>query len=441
MNTVLSLAEYMSYVKTYHPLIKQANLVVTDAESQLLQARGAFDPKIEVDYNHKTFKNTEYYDKLNAAFKIPTWFGIELKGQIEQNEGVYLNPENNVPIDGLYNLGISIPLAKGLLTNKRMAMLKQSKVYIDQSKETQKLLVNNTLYNAIVAYFDWLRFYNESQIYLDYLNNASQRFEGIKQNYFEGQAAAIDTTEAHIAILNRKQEFENAQLKLKKAQLKLSNYLWIQNTPVELSELMIPDTNTLDVLDRSLNLETNSDININSHPKIQALQLKQQHLEIERRLQKNNLLPTINFNYNFLTETPNQLNSLNIDDYKLGLQVSIPLFLRKERGKFQLVNNKIQSNKLDLETEKVNLKTKISAIQEEINSYSNQYGFSLQMVNSYKKLLQAEERKYQIGESSIFLINSRESKLINVQLKVLELNYKLMHSKAKMFNSTIFNNS
>lgn len=94
-----------------------------------------------------------------------------------------------------------------------------------------------------------------------------------------------------------------------------------------------------------------------------------------------------------------------------------------------------------METEKVNLKTKISAIQEEINSYSNQYGFSLQMVSSYKKLLQAEERKYQIGESSIFLINSRESKLINAQLKVLELNYKLMHSKAKMFNSTIFNNS
>ena len=30
-------------------------------------------------YNTKEFKNTEYYDELNAAFKIPTWYGVEFK--------------------------------------------------------------------------------------------------------------------------------------------------------------------------------------------------------------------------------------------------------------------------------------------------------------------------------------------------------------------------
>ena len=52
-----------------------------------MKARGGFDPKIEVDYDRKEFKETEYWDRLNATFKIPTYFGIELKGNFEQNEG------------------------------------------------------------------------------------------------------------------------------------------------------------------------------------------------------------------------------------------------------------------------------------------------------------------------------------------------------------------
>ena len=74
--TVISLSEYLGYVKTFHPIVKQANLIVSESEVKLLKARGAFDPKLEVDYDRKVFKNTEYYDKLNAAFKIPTWYGF-----------------------------------------------------------------------------------------------------------------------------------------------------------------------------------------------------------------------------------------------------------------------------------------------------------------------------------------------------------------------------
>lgn len=438
---IMTLAEYLSYVKAYHPLIKQANLVVSEAEAKLLQARGAFDPKIEIDHNQKTFKNTEYYNKLNAAFKIPTWFGIELKGQFEGHEGVYLNPEHNVPEDGLYGVGISVPLAKGLLTNDRMAMLKKAKLYVNQNKETQKLLVNETLYKAIIAYFDWLRYYNELQVYQAYMENSEQRLAGVKRNYELGQAAAIDTTEAKITIYNRQLNLENAHLKLKKSQLALSNFLWIQDTPVELNAIMIPDVNTEQNLETSL-FNINSipnNFDVDTHPKLAAMRLKAESLNVERRLYLNNLLPTVNFKYNLLTETPDYSNSFNLDNYKLGLQVSVPLFLRKERGKLKLAKTKIANTQFDISTLKVQLQNKIEGIEAEIGSYNNQTEIAKTMISSYEALLQAEERKFQIGESSLFLVNSRESKLINAQLKALELHYKLMQSKAKLFNTTVFN--
>ena len=40
-----------------------------------------------------------------------------------------------------------------------------------------------------------------------------------------------------------------------------------------------------------------------------------------------------------------------------------------------------------------------------------------QVVKDYETLLTAEERKFSFGESSVFLINYRESSLIDAQLK------------------------
>ena len=82
---VLNFEEYLGLVKQFHPLAKQADLTLKAGEAQLLKARGAFDPRIEVDYDRKKFKNTEYFDRLDAAFKIPTWYGIELKANFEEN--------------------------------------------------------------------------------------------------------------------------------------------------------------------------------------------------------------------------------------------------------------------------------------------------------------------------------------------------------------------
>ena len=52
----ITLSEYLGYVKNYHPIVKQANLIINSSEAKLLKKRGAFDPKIEVDFNEKIFK-------------------------------------------------------------------------------------------------------------------------------------------------------------------------------------------------------------------------------------------------------------------------------------------------------------------------------------------------------------------------------------------------
>src|SRR6478609_5855892 len=113
--------EFLGYVKKFHPMVKNANLEVSKSQANLMTARGAFDPKIEVDYDKKQFKDKEYYSILNSSFKIPTWYGIELKASFDDNQGYYLNPQNTTPSAGLTSFGISVPLGQGLFINQRMA--------------------------------------------------------------------------------------------------------------------------------------------------------------------------------------------------------------------------------------------------------------------------------------------------------------------------------
>jgi len=435
--SVISLSEYLGYVKSFHPIVKQANLVINESEAKLMKARGAFDPKLEVDYERKKFKNTEYFDRLNGSFKIPTWFGVELKGNFEENTGDFLNPQAFVPKDGLYSAGVSVPVARGLLTNSRMAMLRQARLYVKQAQADRQLLINNILYDATLSYFNWLKTYNEKRVYEDFLTNAEMRFDGIKKSFEVGDKPAIDTLEARIALNNRKLNLEKSRIKFIKSSLELSNYLWLNdNTPIEIQEGIIPDVDTFNSIDLTLNTsELNiENFDIESHPKLQSLDYKYRSLNIEKRLKMNNLLPQIDLQYNFLSQTPEVARSFSTSAYKSGVNISFPLFLRKERGDLKLAKIKLQDTKFDIQNTRVTLINKIDAINQELDSYVLQNNFTETIVDDYSKMLTAEERKFFLGESSLFLVNSRESKLIDAKLKAIDIENSFFKTKANLFN-------
>lgn len=440
---ILSLEEYLGYVKSFHPIVKQANLVINKSEAKLMKARGAFDPKLEVDYNRKKFKNSTYYNKLNASFKIPVWFGIEFKGNFEENTGTFLNPQDNIPTDGLYSAGVSIPLAKGLLTNKRMATLRQSRLYIKQARADRQILINDILYEATKAYFKWLKQYNEKRVYENFVQNAEIRFNGIKKSFTAGDKPAIDTVEARITVNNRKLSLEKSRIKFIKSSLELSNYLWLtNNTPIELKEDIIPDKNTFKIADAILNT-SGFDIesfDIESHPKLKSLDYKVKGLYIEKRLKRNNLLPQIDLHYNFLSQTPEEINTFNSNAYKSGLNVRFPLFLRKERGDLKLAQIKLQDTKFNLQNTRLSLRNKIDTINKELESFSIQSTYTFNIVNDYSTMVTAEERKFSLGESSLFLVNSRESKLIDAKLKAIDLENRFLNTKANLSNILALSN-
>jgi outer membrane protein TolC len=426
--TEFSFNEFLGYVKKYHPLVKQADLKLNEAQANLMQARGAFDPKIEVDFSEKQFKDSEYYSILNSSFKIPTWYGIELKVGFDNAEGIYVNPENTLPNSGLTSLGISVPLGQGLFINQRMADIRKAKIARNLNVAERNLQAVEVIYEASVSYVNWKRSFDEVKLYENYLENALMRYNGVSKLIEEGDKPAIDSVEAGIAVKTRKLNLEEAKLKFTKAKLELSNYLWLENNiPLELNDGLQPEDLLSKSIKETLQINELGTIDLDNHPKIKALDAKIAMLKVDRKLKANALLPKLDLSYNYLSE-PSYIDNYRFEDYKIGVNFAFPIFLRKERGSLKLADLKIQDSEFGLQFERKNLENKLKAQQQEIVSLEKQQDYNDKLVKDFTTLLNAEDRLFEMGESSLFIINSRENSLVSSQLNEIALENRYLNA-------------
>ena len=113
---VLTEAQFMDIVRAHHPVAKQAALIVDEAKARLLAVRGNFDPLVSVNTDRKVFNEKDYFNYFNGELVIPTWFGVEVYGGIEDNTGQFINTERTVNQSSY--AGVSIPVLKDLLIDQ-----------------------------------------------------------------------------------------------------------------------------------------------------------------------------------------------------------------------------------------------------------------------------------------------------------------------------------
>lgn len=418
----LGLNDFLSLVKRHHPLVKQADLLLKTADANQLAARGNFDPQFFYEFRSKFYGEQNYYSLGNGGFKVPTWYGIELKGGLEQNNGQYLNPENSVPDNGLWYAQVSVPLLQGLVIDERRAILKQAKLFKELSVFDQINTINEILYKAGKTYWDWHLAYNNMLVLQNAVTIGSERFEATKRTALLGDRPSIDTVEAMIQLQDRRVSAEQAMLEYQTKSLLLSNFLWTENNvPIELSNKTVPLAYSSSYSGASMLFENVSvmDSLINNHPHLRVYDFKLQQLSVEQRLKREKLKPKLNINYNPLFRSID--NPTYFNNYKFGVTVGMSLFLRKERGDLQLTKAKIGTLTFETMNKRNEIINKIKASVNEFGNYGRQIEIYTVNVGNYRQLWTSERKLFDTGESSLFMINQREWSYINAQLKLNEL--------------------
>ena len=433
---VLTPEAFIEQVRQNHPVAKQAAIQIEKAKADLLSARGGFDPSFTYEASRKTFDGKNYYFYSNPELKIPTRFaGANIKTGLENNGGANLESEVT-PGQSSY-FGLELPVAKGLVIDKQRAALQQAQIYRSMSEQERNRMLNDLLFDAYVGYWQWTSSYQIYSVYTKFLQVSADRYRLVKLAFVNGDRSAIDTIEALTQIQNFEMLQADAKVKLNTASLELSNFLWTnKDSAYLLPEKVVPDTIRFALNLSPQSLEQLLQRASTENPILKSYDFKLNALEVERKLKFQNILPTVNLKANLLNQNYNVFKGVNgaflQNNYNWGIDIKVPLFFREGRGDYRKAKLKIEETNYELAAKKWEIENKVRNYFTETNLLQQQIRVTQNAFNGFTALLRAENLRFQNGESSLFLINTRENKvietaekLISLRLKYLKANYSI----------------
>ncbi len=428
----LTISEVLFNVSRYHPVAKRAQLLVLSAEGNLIMAKGAFDPTLGLGFSEKELNKKNYWSQFGTEIKVPTRWGVEFKSGFDRADGMFVNDSEETSIDGMMYAGISIPLGRRLLTDERRTALKQATIYKTAAEFDQKTIINELYTNVISDYLNWCESYNKYITYLEAAELANIRLNAVRRGFILEERSAPDTLEAYLQYQSRQVSSNDALADMVKNYFALEAHLWDENgKPLapSLTAFVIPES--IDsILPVKTNLPITEEMFNENHPMLNSAFEQLKALDAEHKLKTELLKPQADFHYNFLQEPfyngNSVLSGISPNNYKIGISVYMPLFLRKERGSLQITRIKLESKKLDIIIKQRELWTKFKAATRQTEVYAQQLNEVKKMAANYDRLLQVENIKFNLGESSLFMINAREVKVIDARIKVIDTSIKLL---------------
>lgn len=430
-----SAEQLIEQVLKFHPVSKQANIIIDKAKAEVLAARGNFDPVFKNELGQKSFTGDMYYYYNRPRLELPTWGGVEVSAGTYYLSGSKTDPEDTKGSSNYW--GISVPLAKDLLMDKRRAMLRTAQIYREASELERKALLNDILLDALRVYWNWSQQYQVCQVLEETMQVTRQRVQWVKTAYQLGDRAAIDTVEAFTQLQQLELQYNAASMEFQNYQYELSSFLWNEKQePRDLDNNTIP-SNENKLLDKLTDpLSTLLETAIKNHPELGQYPYKLKALEVEKKWKFQELLPEARFQYNQLGRGFNILGAdsgpLFGNNFQYGLSLGIPLRLSKGRAEYRKAKLKILETRLQQDNKRVLVEMKLRSIYNEWQTLRRQVDLQQQALNNFLALQKAEEARFRNGESSLFLVNARENKSLEAKQKLLELKNKYSFTGYKL---------
>lgn len=435
----LTLDGFYARVVAHHPLVRQARLLEEQARAELLAARGElYEPVLAADWDRKVFGSKEYYDYVTAGLKIPTPIGIDVKLGYENTQGQFINPDRGTPAQGLLVAGVSIPLGQGLLNDARRNAVQQAEALRDAAIGERQAAVNKFLLVAVKEYAGWYEAWRRADVAREGVELAAFRFRAVQSRFANGDAAAIDTVEAALELRRREVTRLEADNGLFVATQAINAYLWDdRGLPVDLLPGTVPSRAGLepDGLDLAA-IDTLIVAAVRQHPDVQKALAKLRQARANRSFYGQELLPELtlqgaaigdNASTNFLSGWPT-LES----NYKVGGTFKLPLLLMKERGKFNAAGAKLETQELDLALTQREVRLVAVAAANEVGAFGRILGVQQDAVAQARALRDGEVRRFENGESTLFLVNTRDRTVLDEQVKLAAYEAKYAGARASL---------
>ncbi|HET6226996.1 MAG TPA: TolC family protein, partial [Bacteroidia bacterium] len=411
-------------MKKEHPLALRAENNVVYANAQLKAARGNYDPFLNSSIESKQFNSFNYFTYGEAELKQPIYTSQYLKMGYEYGQGIKLNPQNSTPAGGLPYAGVEVSLLQGLSFDKRRGEIIKSRYYTDFYEAERKIQLNDFLFMASNTYIDAVYASKINTIHNYFADLADQRLSGVNKLAAIGEKPAIDTIEASISLQGRLLEKQASELEKAK---RLNEILALYAANKSLKSTFVISDSLEQLYLSSVNAARSLVLNESGiNPIIVQYTAKQKILETESRLKREMIKPVLNVSYNFLSDTKSSVIALSPNNYKWSATFYFPLLLRKPINEYKMARLIAQNNEFEILNKQSQLNYKQRYIINAIGVIASQISNAEKAAAYSKILVEAEKLKFINGESSLFLLNARENKWLETELKLAEYKLKFM---------------
>lgn len=436
--STLTFIELSNQIRNGHPLLISAELADDLGRANLRAKRGAFDPQISGERRGKDYQSKNYYLGENYELFVPVRGPLNIVVGNERGQGDFLSPENQTLSKQLQYVGVEVPLLRGLLTDLRRTELNKAKLGREQSILERQIEILNLAQQIWTDYIDWLISYEQLRAYQTGVALAENRQKALISLFQAGGCNGMDTLENHIQYQLFKANSDLWFANTNKARLTLSRHLWAVDEindngaylrPLIIDPNTVPTQTGLDYLDSLFKQDFSFNKNFTEIPDLNWYSFELSKKELDVRLKKQYLLPYANFKYQSLAGGDWNFN-LSSSSQRFGIGISSPLFMREARGTYQMSKIELTRSQMGFKFKAHELQTKIEAMQNQTNIYRSVLYQLKDIEQGYQKLYEMELEKFNSGDGTIFLLNTRENRYLTARIKTLE-------QKSKYFDSLI----
>jgi outer membrane protein TolC len=392
------------------------------AKEKIEYFESAFDTKITGKYDNKEYPaTTGDYHEIFLKKKIES--GIELFTGYRNAEGT--QEYNNIKTgkDGEAMIGVKLPifeLVNG--TNSYKTALEVAKIEhrrdIHGSKNSFRIFYLEVLKSYYTMLYNKMVLDFEKQL----LVKAQNRKSFIEKRVSSGLLPQLSLLEAKQQIINREQRFFVATASFKNSLVSFVKYLGITKEKFQYRYFL---EDSLKIEFKEFNFDEVLRTAKSNRPDIKMLELEKEKIYLEKidvnRLKYPNMNLTLygvhdlkygnGFKFSFDMEFPFERSKYNS---KVGE------YLQSLRNIDELVERKT----FEITTALRNLMNSLEILRKNIENAEEE-------VSLVQKLENAENRKYVLGSSSLFILNQREIYTLDIKKKVLQykLNYLLLREE------------
>ncbi|AMW05456.1 TolC family protein [Gemmatimonas phototrophica] len=433
---------FVDVVLANHPVAAQARLVAEQARAELRQAWGAFDPKLVATWDQKRFGGTEYFKYFDAEMKIPLPIGADVTLAFDRTMGRYFNPDRRTTGNGTFSAGISLPLGQRIITDERRTALQQARAARDAGDAERIGILNKLLFSAAKDYGVWYETWRRRAIAQEGEALADFRLQAVRQRVANGESAPIDTIEALLELQRRQVTRYETDASFYVSTLNLTAYVWdSEGRPAALPGDAKP---VLDGVGRggldSTRLDALIDVATRRNPDLLKVQAKVKQAEAERLLATQGMIPLAEAKLAGLAERGGDdafFDRSRLDNnYKAGLSVSTPLLFLKETGKFAATGAKLEFQQYERDRLRRDIEFDARAAIFDLANLERLLERQSANVRNARLLRDAEQIRFENGESTLLILNLRERLVLDEAGKLAALEGKVAAARGALALAT-----